>query len=257
MFGVLYRIPSLDPPKDDDFYRTLYEWFASDDERAKLLTQMGGPISHAKVELIKRLDAAALHPELVKQTFRGSDADRLNGAIALIRNRCSLLTEEVLQSSLRDSHRIHEWVQRMLLKHMNNIPNQTAIPVIEGYRALTTGRCHQEASREMSNCLKDMVFMTALGRNVYYVSDDFQFAVECCCMSQGGLVVTNIWSKRNEPVPETQWNEITSLFHTNGVPAIVLLDRQARAIGRLSRHMIDFIDFQNIAEQEDIDDIAA
>ena len=246
--GALSRIIAIDPPDRTDFYSNLNEWFTTDDPKARVIRNISGRLTYSKLALLDKVHPAAMHPEIVQGLYRPNDCHILSGAIDLARSRCSSLTDEVISLSLRESARTHEWIQRMLLRHMDSLPHQS-IPVVEGYHPLQTGRAHREAAKRMGNCLQQMVFLSALGRNVFYTNVDFSIAVDCRCLIGGGMVVSGIFCDNNSPVSEDRWHAVANDFAKAGIPAYAPLKRDQRAIGRLNMSMVD-PDFPNIAEED-------
>ena len=246
--GALSRIIPIDPPDRTDFYSTLNEWFTSDDPKSKVIRQIEGRLTYSKLALLEKVHPAAMHPEVVRGLYRPNDCHILSGAVELVKIRCSGLSDEVISLSLRESARTHEWVQRILLRHLDSLPHQ-CLPVVEHYQPLQTGLAHREASKRMSNCLHQMVFLSALGRNVFYVSEDYSIAVDCRCLIGGGMVVSGIFGANNCPIPEERWHAVANDFAKAGIPAYAPLKRDQRAIGRLNMSMVD-PDFPNIAEED-------
>jgi hypothetical protein len=245
--GTLLRIVPVDPPPQLDFYERLYQSFIENHVNAKVLTQLEGRLTYEKIGLLEKVHPLARHPEIVCGMHRPHDVNVISGAIELVKNRCSTLSDQVISESLRESGRTHEWVNRMLLRHMDSLP-VTTFPRVEGYRILDTGPAHKEAARQLLNCLSQLVFVSALGRNVFFVNDEFDTVVDCRCLTGNGLVVSGVWGKNNTPLSEQKWKSVTDVFGQAGISAFLPLQRDQRAIGRLGMNLMDDLDIPNIED---------
>lgn len=173
LLGTLNRL-GLEPMSDPAWYRTLIQLFRpqtlADHGRTRVLSQIGGKLKGGQIEAVSLLDLVLLHPHMLTRTTSGTEARKLNLAVAYVRSCCSTATDMALRQSIEripaDSS-LKEWLTRWagrFDKLPETAPDLVAEPTLQ---LITTGAALADAGRRYRNCLASKVGEVITGRYAF------------------------------------------------------------------------------------------
>jgi hypothetical protein len=141
----------------------------ADRRRVKVLSQIGGDLLGAQIEIVSALDPVLLHPALVGCLTELRQVQQLHSAMTYIRERCSGATNDAIRASLKrlkpGGHRadlVKFWAARFDRPPVElDLRGDPALIVLDSPAALA------DAGRRYKNCLAARINEVFLGAFVY------------------------------------------------------------------------------------------
>ncbi len=172
LLGTLARL-GLDPVGEPAVYYELGRLYLSkepaDRRRAKVLSQIGGNLVGAQIQVVSILDPVLLHPAYVSKVYEIRQVAEIHKALDYVRKHCSGATDEAIRSSLGkigpNGHRsdvIKGWAGRF-----DRLPTAIDTRGDPTLNVLGSADALADAGRRYRNCLATKVFETVLGSRLY------------------------------------------------------------------------------------------
>ncbi|MGH1570891.1 hypothetical protein ACRAWG_09710 [Methylobacterium sp. P31] len=172
MLGTLARLgdtPIGEPRTYYELARLFLSRDPADRRRAKVLGQISGGLAGPQVEIIGRLDAVLLHPNLVTKLHEPEDVEELSQALSYVRTYCSWATDDAVRASLtrlrpKDScvTLIKSWANRF-----DRLPHGLDTRGDPNLVVLATAAMMTAAGRKYRNCLKTRISESFLGSTLF------------------------------------------------------------------------------------------
>jgi hypothetical protein len=173
LLGTMDRL-GLEPMSDPAWYRTLIGLYRPqtpvDRSRTRVLSRIAGKLKGGQIEAVSILDPVLLHSHVLARTTSGTEARKLNLAVAYVRSRCSNATDVALRQSIEripPDLTMKKWLTRWAARFdllPDNAPDLSADPTLTLIR---TGAALVDAGRRYKNCLASKVGEVITGRYAF------------------------------------------------------------------------------------------
>jgi hypothetical protein len=135
-----------------------------------VLSRIAGKLKGGQIEAVSILDPVLLHSHVLARTTSGTEARKLNLAVAYVRSRCSTATDVALRQSIERipaDLTMKKWLTRWAARFdllPDNAPDLSADPTLTLIR---TGAALVDAGRRYKNCLASKVGEVITGRYAF------------------------------------------------------------------------------------------
>lgn len=215
---ALLRIEEFDSDKPgfDAFihcqsYRWLFDIFSTERHGRKAnALRYCGPLRSSHVHAAEHLHPALVYPEIVATMDTAAHVVRVNALLDLIRASVSMITEDEISRTLRESlcgGGILERFARRILEKADCLP-EPPLPLCDDLRPLRTAAEITDFGRRMGNCAGTKIFEIVLGlfyvyeaRHVLGDGSVVPLAISLTPLTNGVWLVGDVTMRRNRRPP--------------------------------------------------------
>lgn len=224
-------------PLKPGLYRTWQRLFEQESPRARVLTQVSGPITDGMWWTALSLDEVALAPAIMAR-LSAKDVAVLNHGISVIRQSCSTTFDDELRSSLVSGVGpldVGKWVQSTINRRMDTLPH--GHPISSGdrdFQPLITGPDHTAAARQFRNCLsRDRTLLVAVGKVTYAVYRCHPVVIEFRRLTTAPWwIASDGYGPRNYNVGPEIMDEIVATLAARRIPFLAALNQQDEVLAQ-------------------------
>lgn len=254
--GALDKLPfhALTP----EFYRTLFDLFASDDplmkRRRRVLEQL--PIlDEGRLDAVLNLDLAVLSPTVVDRFPTARAAERLGEQIAIVRMLCSTATDAAVRASLEGEapNRYPGWLERWLQKVDRPLPHQLPTDALDFLERVTPATA-KSVGEAFDNCLgRDPEGLTSLMSSGVFAMlawRDAGLLIELTLLDDGTWMARRIHARSNATVTDEMRLKVRAALEPVGVVVPIAaasppeLTPVIRELGTWRAPLIDMLDIE-------------
>lgn len=217
--GALSRI--VRPLERADDYIRLHALLGSGDSNiAEAIS--GGPVSHAKLNILTSLDPRWVHINVVSRLETSFEARTFNRAVAFVQSACSRATDEAVAEAIArmtPTSTLPRLLQRWLVR-ADRLPDNPVATGDNELRPLTRLRDYQEIARRYSNCLATKLDEVVAGR-IAIAEFRGEVLVEFRPLSVSkGWVIWTMHGHRNQPVQRNVAELAAARCEDQGIPRL-------------------------------------
>ena len=182
----------------------------------------GGPISHAKLNILTSLDPRWVHINSVSRLETSWEAHTFNRAVAFVQGVCSRATDEAVAEAIArmaPTSTLPRLLQRWLAR-ADRLPENPVTTGDDELRPLTTLRDYQEVARRYRNCLATKLDEVVAGR-MAIAEFRGEVLVEFRPLSVSkGWVIWTTHGHRNQPVRRNLAELAAARCEDQGIPRL-------------------------------------
>ena len=277
---ALLRIEEFDSDKPgfDAFihcqsYRRLFDIFSTERHGRKAnALRYCGPLRSSHVHAAEHLHPALVYPEIVATMDTAAHVVRVNALLDLIRASVSMITEDEISRTLRESlcgGGILERFARRVLEKADCLP-EPPLPLCDDLRPLRTAGEITDFGRRMGNCAGTKIFEIVLGllyvyeaRHVLGDGSVVPLAISLTPLTSGVWLVGDVTMRRNRRPPAHVLRAVLGRLQDLGAvvsgPSLTAPYRRdvARLLGMRMWGSIDDCLRPEIDQEEELDAVEA
>ncbi|MCK2055316.1 hypothetical protein [Methylobacterium sp. 37f] len=173
LLGAMERL-GYEPMSDPAWYQTLIRLYRpqmpADRVCTRVLGQITGKLVGGQIEAVSLLDPVLLHPHVLSKVTNGTEARKLNLAVAYVRSRCSTATDIALGQSIERipaDLSMKKWLGRWAARFdrlPDSAPDLSGDPTL---KLICTGAALVDAGRRYKNCLASKIGEVITGRYAF------------------------------------------------------------------------------------------
>lgn len=217
--GALSRI-ARPLERADDYIRLHALFLSAQPNFAEAVS--GGPISHAKLNILTSLDPRWVHINVVSRLETSLEARTFNRAVAFVQSVCSRATDEAVAEAIArmaPTSTLPRLLQRWIVR-VDCLPDNPVTTGDNEMRPLTTLRDYGEVARRYRNCLASKLDEVVAGR-MAIAEFRGEVLVEFRPLSIAkGWVVWTMHGHRNQPVQHNVAELAAARCEHRGIPRL-------------------------------------